>query len=309
MNRSATAPTQPPRPELLNPQDLAALGGLEIRARAMVEGFFMGLHRSPHRGFSAEFAELRGYRPGDDLRHIDWRMYARSDRFYVKQFEEETNLRAHLLLDVSASMGWSSKPTTLPTKLWYARTVAAALALILLRQGDRAGLAVFDDQIRGWLSARGGRRQWVEFVRSLDGLEASGSTDASTAIRKVALRLHRRGLVVFISDLLIDPEATIRALRYLFHRSHQVMVFHLLDPGERDLSGTGDARFRDPETGEELLVDVSEVRQDYHDAVERALEEWRRALRPVGIEYMLVDTSAPLAAVLRAFLRKRERLG
>ena len=309
MNRSITSSTQANRAELLGPQDLAALGGLEIRTRAVVEGFFMGLHRSPHRGFSAEFAELRGYRPGDDIRHIHWRMYARSDRFYVKQFEEETNLRAHLLLDVSASMGWSSRAGVLPTKLWYGCTVAAALALILLRQGDRAGLAVFDDQIRTWISARGGRRHWIEFVRNLDGLEALGSTDASTAIREVALRLHRRGMVVLISDLLIDPEETVRALRYLVHRNHQVMVFHLLDPGERDLSGTGDARFRDPETGEELLVDVSEVREDYRDAVERALGEWRRALRPVGIDYVLVDTSAPLATVLRTFLKKREKLG
>ncbi len=309
MNRSATTSPQTPRAELLDPEDLAALGGLEIRTKAVVEGFFMGLHRSPHRGFSAEFAELRGYRPGDDVRHIDWRMYARSDRFYVKQFEEETNLRAHLLLDVSASMGWTSRPTALPTKLWYGSMVAAAVAMILLRQGDRTGLAVFDDQIRGWLSARGGRRQWVEFVRNLDGLEASGSTDASTAVREVALRLHRRGLVVLVSDLLVDPDETARALRYLAHRNHQVMVFHLLDPGERDLSGSGDARFRDPETGEELLVDVSEVRQDYRDAVERAVGEWRRALRPSGIDYVLVDTSTPLAGVLREFLRKRERLG
>ena len=309
MNPPANSITEAPRAELLPPEHLAALGGLEIRARAVVEGFFMGLHRSPHRGFSAEFAELRGYRPGDDLRHIDWRMYARSDRFYVKQFEEETNLRAHLLLDVSASMGWSSRPTVLPTKLWYGSTVIAAVALILLRQGDRAGLAMFDDRIRRWVSARGGRRHWVEFVRSLDGIEAEGSTDASTAIREVALRLHRRGLVVLVSDLLIDPEETVRALRYLVHRDHQVIVFHLLDPGERDLSGSGDARFRDPETNEEMLVDVSEVKQDYRDAVERALDQWRRALRPAGIDYVLVDTSAPLAAVLRAFVRKRERLG
>ena len=308
MNPSAPH-QQRTRAELLRPQDLAALGGLEVRTRAVVEGFFMGLHRSPYRGFSAEFAESRGYRPGDDVKHIDWRLYARSDRYYVKQFEEETNLRAHLLLDVSASMGWSSRPDTLPTKLWYGCALAAALALILLRQGDRAGLAAFDDRIRRWVSARGGRRHWVELARNLEELNASGSTDASTAIREVALRLHRRGLVVLISDLLVDPEETARALRYLAHRKHQVMVFHLLDPGERDLSGTGDALFRDPETGEELLVDLAEVREDYRDAVERALDEWQRTLRPAGVDHLLIDTSAPLASTLRAFLRKRERLG
>lgn len=304
-----TTDREPARAELLGPEDLATLGGLEVRTRAVVEGFFLGLHRSPHRGFSAEFAESRAYRPGDDVRHIDWRMYARSDRYYVKQFEEETNLRAHLLLDVSASMGWSSRPGVLPTKMWYASSLAAALALILLRQGDRAGLAAFDDRIRRWVSARGGRRHWLEFARNLEELDASGSTDASTAIREVALRLYRRGLVILISDLLVDPGETVRALRYLAHRKHQVMVFHLLDPGERDLSGTGDALFRDPETGEELLVDLAEVREDYRDAVQRALTEWERTLRPAGVDHLLVDTSAPLAGTLRAFLRKRERLG
>lgn len=309
MNPVPTAQPGAPRADLLTPRELAALGGLEIRTRAVVEGFFMGLHRSPHRGFSAEFAELRGYRPGDELRHIDWRMYARSDRFYVKQFEEETNLRCNILLDASASMGWSSRPNVLPTKLWYGSTVAAALALILLRQGDRAGLALFDEGIRAWLPARGGRRHWTEFVRRLDGCEASGATSASTAIREVALRLHRRGLVILVSDLLVDPEQTLRSLQYLAHRDHQVMVFHLLDPGERDLSGTGDARFLDPETGEELLVDVAEVREDYRDAVDRALKDWGKTLRLSGIDYEVVETSSALAAVLRAFLKKRAKLG
>jgi uncharacterized protein (DUF58 family) len=309
MSRSSSAPARARRGDLLTPQDLAALGGLEVLAKAVVEGFFLGLHRSPHRGFSAEFAELRGYRPGDDLRHIDWRMYARSDRYYVKQFEEETNLRAYLLLDVSASMGWSSAVGTLPTKLWYGRTLVGAFALLLLRQGDRAGLALFDDRIRGWVPSRGGPKQWVEFVRKLDSLEASGTTDASLALREVALRLRRRGLVILISDLLVDPERTLRALRYLRHRDHQVMVFHLFDPGERDLGGTGDARFRDPETAEELLVDVSEVRREYRAAVDRAIDEWRVALRPSGIDYHVVDTSRPLGQVLRAFLLKREKLG
>ncbi|MSR23318.1 MAG: DUF58 domain-containing protein, partial [Gemmatimonadetes bacterium] len=164
------APVRARRGDLLTPQDLAALGGLEILAKAVVDGFFLGLHRSPHRGFSAEFADHRGYRPGDDLRHIDWRMYARSDRYYVKQFEEETNLRAHLVLDVSASMGWTSSPGTLPTKLWYGRTLTGALALLLLRQGDRVGLATFDDRIRGWVPSRGGRGQWIELVRRLEPL-------------------------------------------------------------------------------------------------------------------------------------------
>jgi len=311
---SRPAPAPPParasrRADLLSPSELAALGGLELLARSVVKGFLMGLHRSPHRGFSAEFAELRAYRPGDDLRHIDWRMYARSDRYYVKQFEEETNLRAYLLLDVSASMEWSSDPPDLPTKLWYGRLLTAALALLLLRQGDRAGLAVFDDRVRDWVPDRGGKRQWGELVRRLLDARSRGGTDPTEALRTAALRLGQRGLVVLISDLLTEPEATLRALGYLRHRGHEVLVLHLLDPGERRLPGSGEVLLRDPETEEEIRVDVTELQRDYGDAVERALEEWRRQLSPRGIEYHVVDTSAPLGHALRAVLNKRSRLG
>ncbi len=303
------SPTSPRRADLLPPRELAALGGLELLSRAVVEGFLMGLHRSPHRGFSAEFAELRGYRPGDEIRHIDWRMYARSDRFYIKQFEEETNLRAYLLLDVSASMDWSSSPETLPTKLWYGQLLTAALALLLLRQGDRTGLGIFDDQVREWLPDRGGRRQRGEILRRLQGVRAQGTTDPGEALKTAALRLRRRGLVVLVSDLLLDPQPAVRSLRFLRHRGHQVMVFHLLDPGERDLQGTGSIRFRDPETGDELKVDVPEMRRDYRAAVDRAVEEWRRSLRPHGIDHHLLDTSLPLSRALRLALAKRARLG
>lgn len=296
------------RADLLTPEELASLGGLDVLARSVVEGFLMGLHRSPHRGFSAEFAELRSYRPGDELRHIDWRMFARSDRLYVKQFEEETNLRAHLLLDVSGSMEWSSRPS-LPTKLWYGKVLTAALALLLLRQGDRAGLVVFDDRVRHWVPDRGGRRQWAELVRRIRDVEARGVTDPRDALHTTALRLRRRGLVVLVSDLLVDRGPVLRALRFLRHRQHQVLVFHLLDPGERDLDATGEVRFQDPESGEELRVDVPELRDDYRRAVEGAIEEWRRDLRSEGIDYHLVDTSLPFTRVMRAALGKRARLG
>ncbi len=297
------------RADLLTPAELAGLGGLEVRARSVVEGFLMGLHRSPHRGFSAEFAELRNYRPGDEIRHIDWRMFARSGRYYVKQFEEETNLRAFLLLDISASMDWTSHAEHQPTKLWYGRLLAAALSLLLLRQGDRAGLVLFDDEVREWLPDRGGRRQWVEITRRLSTNTVGGETDPAAALRTAALRLRRRGLVILISDLLLDGEEAARALKFLRHRGHQVLVLHLLDPGERELAGSGEVQFHDPESGEEMRVDVPEMRAAYREAVDRAVEEWRRRLGPQGIEYHLVDTSLPLARTLRAVLTKRSRLG
>lgn len=307
-NLAATYP-MPRRADLLAPNELAALGGLEIVAREIVEGFIAGLHRSPHRGFSVEFAEHRMYQPGDDLRYIDWRMFGRSDRYYIKQFEEETNLRAYLLLDVSGSMEWTSSEGTIPAKLWYAKQLAAALSLMLLRQGDAVGLIGFDEQTRAHVAPRGGRRHWYDILRAIGPLSATGKTDASTALRDLAGRLRRRGLIILLSDLLVDPEATRLALRFLRHRGHEVMVFHLLDPGERELPALGDARFIDPETGEELPVSVPVLRSEYREAVAHALHEWREELVPQQIDHMVVETDQPMTHALRAYLHKRARLG
>jgi len=303
------APRRRARLDLVDPATLSQLGGIEFIAREVVEGFIMGLHRSPHRGFSAEFAELRAYRAGDDLRYIDWRMYGRSDRYYVKQFEEETNLRAYLLVDVSESMGWSSDPGTLPSKLWYAKHLAASLALILLRQSDAVGMAAFHNRVIERVHARGGRRQWYEIMRRLEKLEAEGGTSAEGALRDLAVRLSRQGLVVLLSDLLVDREETLTALKFLRHHGHEVLVFHLLDPGERELPAASEARFFDPETDDELLVSVADIRAEYREAVRGALAEWQRDLRPHGIDYEVIDTDRPLSLALRAYLRKRERLG
>jgi uncharacterized protein (DUF58 family) len=305
--RTLTRPRR--RADLLDPVALSQLGGIEFIAREVVEGFLMGLHRSPHRGFSAEYAELRAYQAGDDLRYIDWRMYGRSDRYYVKQFEEETNLRAYLLVDVSESMGWSSAPGTQPSKLWYAKHLAASLALILLRQGDSVGMAAFHDRIVERVQARGGRRQWHEVARRLQALEAEGGTSAEGALRDLAIRLRRRGLVVLFSDLLVSNDETLTALKFLRHHGHEVLVFHLIDPGERELPAASEARFYDPETDDELLVSVADIRAEYREAVHDALDEWRRALRPHGIDYEVVDTGGAMSLALRSYLRKRERLG
>lgn len=295
------------RPDLLGPEELAVLDDLEFLARRVVHGYLLGLHRSPRKGFSAEFAEVRGYRPGDDLRHVDWRMVARSDRFFVKQYEEDTHMGAYVLLDVSASMAWSSRPGRLPTKLWYGQMLAASLGLLLLHQGDRVGFGPFDVEVHDWLPARGGRRHQAEFLRRVASIRAGGETAAAGALRDAALRLRRPGTVILISDLLLDPEQTAHAARYLAHRGHQVVVAHLLDPGERELVGTGTHRFRDPETGTELRVSVPEIRHAYREAVDAAVKEWRRALRPSGVDYILVDTGSAFAPALRKLLRSRAR--
>ena len=295
--------------ERLDPAHLARLGNLEFIARSVVEGFLIGLHRSPHRGFSVEFAENRPYVPGDDVRHIDWRMYARSDRYYVKQYEEETHLRACLAIDISRSMDWSSASGRLVTKLDYARLVTGSLAYLLLRQGDAAGLTAFDDRIRARVPPRGGRRHLNTLLGALSDLRAAGVTDAGGALRDVALRMGRRGLVVLVSDLLVDTDPTLRALKFLRHRGHEVLVFHIMDPGERDLPSAGDAVFFDPEDDAEIRADSAGLRAEYRSAVRKAVHSWRTECHRMGADYHLFHTDEPLGPVLGTYLEKRSRLG
>lgn len=297
------------RADRAEPVQLAALGNLELVARHVVEGFLIGLHRSPHRGFSVEFAENRPYVPGDDVRFMDWRMFARSDRYYIKQYEEETNLRAWLAVDVSRSMDWSSEPSRIVSKLDYARLAAASLSYLLLRQGDAVGLLAFDDRVRSRVAPRATRRHLATLLGTLQRLEGSGATDAGGAMRDVAVRLRRRGLVILLSDLLVDAAETIRALHFLRHRGHEVLVFHLMDPGERDLPQAGDAVFFDPEAQQEVRTDTAALRPRYREAVAEAVRAWRRECRRMGADYQLLTTDTALGRMLSEYLEKRARLG
>jgi uncharacterized protein (DUF58 family) len=305
--RQPDPPSGEGRADLLSPTELAALGGLELVAARVVEGLFSGLHRSPHRGFGVEFAEHRMYQPGDDLRFVDWKMFGRSDRYYVKQFERETAVRATILLDLSRSMDWSSA-RSLPTKLWYARQLSAALALLLTRQGDGVGLAAFDDKVRVRVQVRGGEAHWRALVRELEALAPGGRTEAAGPLTDVANRMGRRGLAIILSDLLVDPAETRLALNLLRHRGHEVLVFHLMDPGERELPAVSDARFVDPETGEEILASPAELREEYRRAVAGAVADWQSTLAAEGMDYLLVETDRPMALALRHYLRRRTML-
>lgn len=286
------------RPDLLDPAEVARLGGIEIVARGVVEGYLAGLHRSPFRGFSVEFTEHRAYQPGDELRYLDWRMLARSDRLFVKQFEEETNLRSMILLDASRSMEWRGAPDRL-TKREYAERLAAALGLILLRQRDATGLITFDDAVREVVPARVKTGQWRRLVRGLLDTPAGGGTAAEPALRRVTSLLTRRGLVVLLSDLLLERELVLTALRYLRHRGHQVIVFHLMDPAERELAGPAEVRFRDPESSQSLVVRPRELAGVYRETVRREIAAWRGACRRHGIVYHDVTTDQPFGLALR----------
>ena len=286
------------RLDLLDPTEVARLGGVEIVAQGVVEGFLSGLHRSPFRGFSVEFIEHRAYQPGDEPRYLDWRILARSDRLFVKQFEEETNLRAMILLDASRSMSWRGAPERL-TKREYAQRLAAALGLILLRQRDATGLITFDDAVRDVVPPRVKSGQWRRLLRGIVALPEGRGTAAEPALRQVTSLLVRRGLVVLISDLLLERSLALVALRYLRHRGHQVVVLHLMDPAERALTGPPEVRFRDPESDESLVVRPRELARAYRDAVQHEISAWRSACRRHGIGYHDVMTDEPFGRVLR----------
>jgi len=299
----------PERLDLLDPHEVSALGGIELVAAGVVEGFLSGLHRSPYRGFSVEFAEHRPYQPGDELRYLDWKVVGRRDRLYVKQFEEETNLRATIVLDASRSMDWSGDPERRLTKFQYAARLAAALALVLLRQRDATGLIAFDDAVRRAVPPRARAGQWHVLVRALLDLSPGGGTAAEGALARVTDLLRRRGLVVFVSDLLVERDLVLLALRYLRHRGHQVTVFHVMDPGEVELGAAAPARFVDPESEEAVVASPRELRREYRATVERTVAAWRRALRSGGIGYHRVTTDTPFGYALREAAAGRSRLG
>jgi uncharacterized protein (DUF58 family) len=290
------------RPDLLDPIELSKLGGLEGVTEGVGEGFLAGLHRSPRRGFSVEFAEHRMYQPGDDLRYVDWKILGRNDRLYVKQFEEETNLRAMVVCDASRSMAWTGAPGSVLPKLAYAQRLIAALSLVLLRQRDATGLITFDDEVRTVLPPRARLSHWHQLLQTLGALEAGRGTAAEPALRRVVDQLRRRGLVVFVSDLLLDRGLALKALRFLRHRGHQVLVLHIMDPAEVALGGPAEARFEDPETRASVVLRPRDWAGAYRDTVNMVVGEWRLACRRHGIGYHRVINDTPYGIVLREAL-------
>lgn len=296
------------RADLIDPAQLASLGRMEIVAKWVVDGFLQGLHRSPRKGFSVEFAEFRPYQPGDDLRYIDWKIVARADKWMVKQFEEETNMRAAIVLDVSKSMDWRGSPTRL-TKLAYAEQVVAALALLLIRQKDAVGLIRYDETLRSVIPPRARSVQWRRIVKALEEGGAGKDSDMSAALVQAGKLVSRPGLVVLVSDLLVDEEATLNALKVVRAGGHGVTVLHIMDPSERDFDVSPEAIFVDPERDAlHLPATASEVREAYRRTVDQAIAEWRSRLAALGIGYEVVFTDSPFGVPLRRAFASRQRL-
>ena len=288
----------------MQPELIKRIGRLEVRARHIVEGLLSGMHRSPYFGQSVEFLQHRQYVSGDDLRHVDWKVWGKQDRLYVKQFEEDTNLRACLLVDLSASMSYGSGAMT---KCDYAVTAAAALAYLLLRQQDSVGCVAFDEGIRQSIPLRTRTNHLNTIVRALNTAEPRDKTGLSTVLAQVAESYPRRGLMVLLSDLLVDSDDLLRGLRLLRQRGHDVLVLHVMDDDELDFPFSGPARFEGLETDDQLSCNPRALRPGYLAALENFLATVRRGCAHDRIDYSLVRTSEPLDAALIAFLSHRNR--
>ena len=291
----------------LDPVVVARLAHLDVRARLVVEGFIAGMHRSPFHGFSVEFAEHRPYMPGDPLKNVDWKVWARSDRYLVKQYTEETNLRCHLLVDLSGSMGFRS-PRAAMSKLEYAQSLAAALAYLMLHQQDAVGVLLFAEGPLSYVPPRAVRSHLDVVLKTLGGLEPRGRTRLGPALHELAERIKRRGLVVLCSDLMDRPEEVLSALLHFRHRNHEVIVFHVLDPDEVEFPYTESSTFVDLESGERLTTEPWEIARRYRERLEAWSETYRRRCRERRIDYVRLDTRTPFDRALLAYLEKRARL-
>ncbi len=291
---------------LLDAASIAKLGGMDVRARAVVEGFVAGLHKSPFKGFSVEFAEHRQYMPGDPLKTIDWKVYGKTDRFYVKEFEEETNLRAYLVIDGSASMGFTTGEVS---KFDYSRYLAASLSYLMIRQQDSVGVLLFDEKIRRFIPPRSAGRHLHVILKELENARPSAGTKLAETLHRLADRVKRRGLVMLMSDLFDDPDDVLSALRHFRHKRNEVVVFHVLDAAERQFGFQREAVFHDVETNDEMLVRPWEIRQEYQQAVQAWIDRYRRTCREIGVDYVPMNTEMPFDTALLAYLDKRRRMG
>jgi uncharacterized protein (DUF58 family) len=300
--------SQSPRPKdgLVDPKALMAIRNLELRARVVVEGFWNGLHRSPYHGFSVEFTEYRQYSPGDDTRYLDWRLYARSDRYYLKRFEDETNLRCYLLVDQSRSMNYSSLDYS---KFDYARTLAATLAWFLNGQGDAVGLFTFADRVRDYLPARHRHGHLRQLMLALEKESAGSATNLGEPLRRVAELVRKRGLIVLISDLLAPVDDLARDLGRLTAAGHDVVIFQVLDPNELAFSFDRAMLFQDVESEKDFYLDPEAMRPEYQRRLQAHTDGVETVCRKLGFAFHRVVTNQPLELALFDFLKSRRRRG
>lgn len=288
----------------LDPRTLANLKGLELRARRIVEGYVAGLHKSPYQGFSIEFAEHREYVPGDDLRYVDWKVFGRTDKYYLKQFEEETNLIVYLVLDVSKSMQYKSEQAPL-SKLEYAQCVAASLARMVLEQKDSVGLVTFDNQVRQYVRPSSTAQQLKQLLYLMEETSPNEKTSTGPIFHDLAERLKKRGLVIVLSDLFDEVDPMLAGLKHFRHRRHDVIMFHVLDPAELEFPFRDATLFRGLEFESDLMADPRAVRKAYLEIFEEFQNSVKRGCRTHNVDYQLLRTDQNLGVALSRYLASR----
>jgi uncharacterized protein (DUF58 family) len=288
----------------LKPEVIRTVARLDLRARFIVEGFLSGLHASPYHGFSVEFSEHRRYSQGDDPHDIDWLVYAKTDRYYVKKYQAETNITGYLLVDLSESMGYTHRQEL--NKLDYAICLAAALGYLMILQQDPVGLITFDDRMRQSLPARSRRTQLANILAVLARSKPGGPTEIAQNLRRTAALIRHRSLVMLFSDLLADPDSVIDGLHMLKHAGHDVIVFHILDEAEVTFPFEGMVDLREPETGESLVVDADGIRADYQETLAELRGRYKRECAKMAIDYVALDTSMPFDRALVEYLSQRK---
>lgn len=293
----------PTAEQYLKPEVIQTVARLDLRARFIVEGFLSGLHASPFHGFSVEFSEHRRYSQGDDPKDIDWLVYAKTDRYYIKKYQAETNITGYLLMDLSASMGYTYRQDL--TKFDYSICLAAALAYLMIHQQDPVGLMTFDDKFRASLPPKSKRSQLGNLLAMLAKAKPSGETDVAAALRRFAAMVRHKSLVMLFSDLLTDPGPILDAIRMLRFAGHDVILFHVLDEAEVTFPFQGMCDFLDPERGQREIVDAAAVRGDYLDALQELRDRYQRDCRSVGADYVPLDTSMRFDRALIEYLSQR----
>ena len=286
---------------------VARISNMQLLAKVVVEGFILGLHRSPYRGFSVEFAEYRQYTPGDEIKHIDWKVYGKTDRYYIKQFEEETNLTCHILLDASGSMAYKSRETGL-SKLQYGSCLAACLSYFMMRQRDATGLTVFDTKARLMLPPRTRQSHLHRILTELDHLEPGGETNVAGPLHDLAESLKRTGLVILISDLLDDPQSVLSALQHFRFKGHDIIVFQIMDDAELTFPFDTMTEFTDLETSEKLLIAPEGIKPVYMAELKRFLSSYEKGCADLKADYKLFDTRTPLELGLSEYLHRRSQM-
>jgi uncharacterized protein (DUF58 family) len=292
--------------KILTPKFISQLSGMELRARLIVEGFLVGMHRSPYHGFSVEFAEHRQYFPGDDISNIDWKVFGRSDRLYIKQYEEETNLKAYILIDASNSMGFKRDGEI--TKLEYASYLAAGLIYLMMKQQDATGLAIYDETVRRFFEPHLTYSYMKLLLTELSDLRPNSKTSTATALSSLAERIKRRGLIIVISDFLDETKSVITALKHFRHRKNEVIAFHILDDAEVNLDFPGDAMFTDLETGERIATQASALKTAYKKTISNFIHDLKSKCFENDIDYTLISTSTPFDKALTAYLTRRKKM-